>query len=80
MLTTATAPVTRNLIVDYYDVISSAVARLGAGPGDPAGTRASRPASTCRSCPATCGSSSPWPPPPGASWARTAVTSCGSWT
>ncbi|MFC7244219.1 DUF6002 family protein [Catellatospora aurea] len=38
MLTTATAPVTRNLIVDYYQVIAAAVARLGAGPGGPAGT------------------------------------------
>ncbi|GHJ47266.1 hypothetical protein Cs7R123_46080 [Catellatospora sp. TT07R-123] len=38
MLTTATAPVTRNLIVDYYEVIASAAARLGAGPGGPAGT------------------------------------------
>lgn len=43
MLTTATAPVTRNLIVDYYDVITSAVARLGAGPGGPAGTASFAP-------------------------------------
>ncbi|HCT78539.1 MAG TPA: hypothetical protein DGT23_18555 [Micromonosporaceae bacterium] len=38
MLATATAPTIRNLIVDYYDVISAAVDRCGAGPGGPAGT------------------------------------------
>lgn len=35
---TATAPITRNLIVDYYNVITAASARIGAGPGGPAGT------------------------------------------
>lgn len=43
MLTTATAPATRNLIVDYYEVIAAAVDRLGAGPGGPAGTPAFAP-------------------------------------
>lgn len=33
-----TAPTTRNLITEYYDVIASAVERCGAGPGGPAGT------------------------------------------
>jgi Family of unknown function (DUF6002) len=33
-----TAPTTRNLIIDYYDVIGPAVAHCGAGPGGPAGT------------------------------------------
>jgi hypothetical protein len=35
---TATAPITRNLIVDYYDVIPEAVARCGATPGGAPGT------------------------------------------
>jgi hypothetical protein len=35
---TATAPTTRNLIVDYYDAIPAAAARCGASPGGPAGT------------------------------------------
>src|SRR4051812_46320090 len=39
-----TAPTTRNLIVDYYDVIASAVARCGAGPGGPARSPAFAPA------------------------------------
>ncbi|MFD0598454.1 hypothetical protein ACFQZ4_44305 [Catellatospora coxensis] len=80
MLTTATAPVTRNLIVDYYQVITAAVARLAAGPAVRRARRASRPGSTCRTCPTTCGSSSPPPTPPGGSWARTAATACSSWT
>ncbi|MFG3604257.1 DUF6002 family protein [Micromonospora chersina] len=33
-----TAPTTRNLITDYYDVIASAVDQCGAVPGGPAGT------------------------------------------
>jgi hypothetical protein len=39
----ATAPTTRNLITDYYDVIAAAAARCGAGPGGAAGTPAFAP-------------------------------------
>ncbi len=35
---TATAPINRNLIVDYYDMIPAAVARCGATAGGPAGS------------------------------------------
>ncbi len=35
---TATAPTTRNLIVDYYDTIPPTVAKCGAGPGGAPGT------------------------------------------